>query len=171
MEVFVIVAFDLSLARTGWAQEIGFGVVVAGGTGLPRLIEIRRRVLELAHGAELVLVEGYSYGSKGSAVVNIGELGGVVRVALYEARHPVVEIPPSCLKRYATGKGNAPKDEVLAAAIRRLNYQGHDHNEADALWMVQMALARSGRPEAVAVPVAHREGLAKVRWPLSSPTT
>ena len=31
--------------------------------------------------------------------------------------YPVVEVPPSNLKRYATGKGNSPKDQVLAAVI------------------------------------------------------
>jgi crossover junction endodeoxyribonuclease RuvC len=169
----MIVAFDLSLTRTGWARyatildraTITAGTITPRSTGLPRLAEIRRQVLELADSASLLLLEGYSYGSKGSAVVNIGELGGVVRLALFEAAQIVVEIPPACLKKYATGKGNAPKDQVLAAAIRRLDYQGHDHNEADALWLVQMALAWKGRPEAVAVPAAHREGLLKVRWP------
>lgn len=169
----MIVAFDLSLTRTGWARyttvldeaTITVGTITPKSTGMPRLAEIRQQVLDLAEAASLVLVEGYSYGSKGSAVVNIGELGGVVRLALFEAGHIVTEVPPSCLKKYATGRGNCGKDEVLAAAIRRLWYQGHDHNESDARWLLEMALAWQGRPEAVAVPAVHREGLAKVRWP------
>lgn len=173
----MIVAFDLSLTRTGWASFAlsrpesavmgiaSYGTIAPAGTGMPRLNEVRRRVLERALDAELVLLEGYSFGSRQSHAHALGELGGVVRLALWEARYTVVDVPPACLKKYATGRGNAKKAEVLAAAIRRLNYQGADDNEADALWMVQMGLAWQGRPEAASVPVAHREGLVKVRWP------
>jgi hypothetical protein len=44
------------------------------------------------------------------------------------------------VKLFATGKGNAPKDVVLTAAIQKLQYAGNDHNEADALWLLEMAV-------------------------------
>lgn len=164
----IIVAFDLSLTRSGWAMQESHGVIVpprGHDRGMRRIAWIRDRVLQHADGADLVVLEGYSYGSKGSAVINLGELGGVVRLALFERRIPYVEVAPGTLKRYATGKGNAGKEEVLAAAIRRLDFTGHDNNAADALWLWQMATDAYGLVAAAVVPAAHRAALQSVEWP------
>lgn len=80
-----VLAVDLSLTRTGLCDADGPTTYAAGGDGLARLAAIRDRVLGAAADAELVAIEGYSFGSKGRAVVSIGELGGVVRLALAEA--------------------------------------------------------------------------------------
>jgi Holliday junction resolvasome RuvABC endonuclease subunit len=89
----------------------------------------------------------------------------VIRLALHEAGIPFAVVQPSTLKRLATGKGNAGKDEVLAAAIRRLGFDGHDNNEADALWLLAAGHVWYGAPGAPQLPASHREALAKVQWP------
>lgn len=96
----------------------------------------------LAHNAELVVLEGYAFGAKGNAVYQIAELGGVVRVALAERQLRVVEVPATSLKKFATGKGNAGKPDMLAAAIKQLDFGGTDDNEVDALWLLEMARLR-----------------------------
>jgi Holliday junction resolvasome RuvABC endonuclease subunit len=164
-----VLGLDLSLTRSGYASEAGTGVLVPPaklGHGMARLAWIRDQVLELcaAARAELVVVEGYSFGSKGRAVFSLGELGGVVRLALHEARLPYLDVAPGTLKRYSAGKGNCGKAEVLAAAIRRLDYAGHDDNEADALWLRALALDAYGTPLAD-LPTAHRAALSAVTWP------
>ena len=78
---------------------------------------------------------------------------------------PVVEISPSALKKLATGKGNSPKDAVLAAAIQRLGYKGHDHNEADALWLLEAAQQHYGRCTVV-LPKTHLKALEAIEWPV-----
>lgn len=42
------------------------------------------------------------------------------------------------IKKLATGKGNASKQDVLLAAQTKLNYVGDDYNEADALWLLEL---------------------------------
>ena len=74
-------------------------------------------------------------------------------------------MPPSCRAKLATGKGNASKDAVLVAAVRRLAYDGHLHDEADALWLLQAALHHYGLPGAVDLPKGHLQALDKLRWP------
>lgn len=169
-----ILALDLSLTATGYAggAAVRPGVLTPpkdAARGPARLAWIRDSVLVLAaHGdsADLVCMEGYSFGqARGSSQMHsTGELGGVVRLALWEHRIPYVEIAPGTLKRYATGRGNAPKDEVLVAAVRRLRYDGSDHNVADAMWLLAMALDHYGAPP-VQMPAAHRQALAAVQWP------
>ena len=43
------------------------------------------------------------------------------------------------LKKFATGKGNAGKEQMLAEARRRFGDEVEDHNEADARLMVEWA--------------------------------
>lgn len=165
-----VVAFDLSLTRTGCALPDGSLCSLtppkASSSGMPRLAWIRAAVLDAAAGCGVVVLEGYSLGqARGSSRSHsLGELGGVVRLALYEAGLPYADVAPASLKRYATGRGNAGKEEVLAAAIRRLGYAGHDNNEADAAWLRTMALDHYGQPCA-AIPARQREALAGVQWP------
>lgn len=45
---------------------------------------------------------------------------------------------PSEIKKHATGKGNAGKDQMIAAAKQKFNLTGDD-NEADALWLLDLA--------------------------------
>jgi len=79
-----------------------------------------------------VWMEGYSYGSKGSRVFEIGENSGILKLKLFSNGIPFRVVPPTVIKKHATGKGNASKDEMVASARAR----GHaptDDNEADAL--------------------------------------
>jgi crossover junction endodeoxyribonuclease RuvC len=166
-----LLALDLSLSATGWAARAtpgGYGVLVppAGqDRGLPRLAWLRDAVLELAGGAEIVAIEGLAFGARGRAMLDLAGLGWVVRLALAEAGIRFADVPPAVLKKFATGHGNAPKPALLAAAIRRLGYEGHQADEVDALWLLQAALIHYDLPGAVALPQDQRAALAVVSWP------
>ena len=99
-----------------------------------------------------------------AGVRSIGELGGVMRLLFFDLGIPFVEVPPSNLKQYATGKGNGPKDGVVVAAAHRLNYRGADNNEVDALFLLQMALAFYDQPGCVEMPALNRKALVKIEW-------
>lgn len=164
-----IVAYDLSLTSTGAASRdrsgIGMWLIESGKLqGPERLGYIREYVMGDAIAAHLVVLEGYSYGSQGRALFQIGELGGVIRLALWEAGIPYVEVSPAELKKYATGKGNAKKLAVYQAAIRRADMEFETDDTADAWWLLQMALAAYGLPH-VPMPKANAEVLSKVPWP------
>ena len=46
---------------------------------------------------------------------------------------------PTEIKKFAVGKGRASKAVMLEAAKSRLNYEGHDTDTADALWVLELA--------------------------------
>jgi len=164
-----IFALDLSLVRTGVCWPDGTTSCITPGIlrGLERIDYIVRYVQELClqEASELVVIEGYSFGSKGRSVFDIAELGGCVRFLLYRLGIPFVDVPPSTLKKYATGKGNSPKDAMIAAAIRRFGFPGCDNNEADAYLLWCMARHMYGHPIA-GVPQAQADAADKVEWPL-----
>lgn len=158
-----VVGLDPSLTATGVASTSGQTRLLRPGKrrGPERLVWIRENILSLVSGAELVVVEGYSYGSQHSHAHALGELGGVVRVALFEAGIPYLDIPPSTLKKYATGKGNAKKELVLVEAVKRLDYPGANDNEADALWLRAIGREVLGDP-IVELPKVHLKAMEKV---------
>lgn len=47
---------------------------------------------------------------------------------------------PSAIKKHATGKGNANKEKMLAAAIAKWNREFEDDNHVDACWLLDFAM-------------------------------
>lgn len=67
--------------------------------------------------------------------------------AYSESDQPPLRVTPQQVKKYATGKGNANKDEVLAAVIRRypdIDVNGND--QADALVLAAIGAGAFGEP-------------------------
>jgi len=160
-----IIGIDLSLTSTGIATPEGTETYGSKHRGPERLIELRQDVLAACVDADFAVMEGYSFGS-GARAHSMGELGGVVRVALYENHIPVAIVPPASLKKYATGKGNAPKEAVLAAAVRRSNIEFDSTDLADAWWLRAMGHDAVERP-IVEMPTLHRTALQAVIWPIA----
>lgn len=84
------------------------------------------------HVPELCLIEGYAFGAKGQSVSKMYELGGVVRDRIVGLADDTVEIPPSNLKRFLTGRGNAPKMDIMQKLVRRFDREFKSDNLADA---------------------------------------
>lgn len=62
----------------------------------------------------LVVVEGYSYGSKGQ-VFNLAENCGIMKHELWKKSIPFITPAPSAVKKVFTGKGNANKEKMYEA--------------------------------------------------------
>ena len=141
-----VVGLDLSLAATGLCNDDGPGVITyrmphdaTHYDRAHRLKTIGVHIDWMTRDADVVVIES-PFNSKFSSW-QLGELHGVVKVTLLQRRVPFQMIAPKQLKKFATNNGNAAKEQVLAAAIRDLDYGGHDNNEADALWLRHMGLA------------------------------
>jgi len=64
-----------------------------------------------------VFIEGYSMGSKGQ-VFQIGENAGLLKHKLWKRDHKLTLVPPTVLKKFATGKGNADKLQMHEAFVK-----------------------------------------------------
>ena len=62
-------------------------------------------------GVKKVFLEGYSYGSTGR-VFHIAENTAILKYNLWDAKIPVEIVPPTTIKKFATGKGNANKEKM-----------------------------------------------------------
>lgn len=81
---------------------------------------------------DMVAIEGYSFGSRGRATINLGELGGLIRFYLNRYRTPFIEVPPTALKKWVTGKGNADKTKMAMALYKAYGVEFDNDDEADA---------------------------------------
>jgi len=178
MRLYDPVGLDLSLTSTGVA--IGDDTLTIDGSalrGVRRLVYIRDRIAEILtnhpldpeHPAPLVaIIEGYSFASRNSHAHALGELGGVVRVLLHELSIPVIEVPPTSRAKFATGKGNAGKSEVvssISARTGRLWLGPGNEDRCDAWILQEMAFTYMGCPRHN-WPATHLVALDKIDWDL-----
>lgn len=168
----MIVGLDLSLTATGVCVDGTCDTIKTKRTGMERLHELRSEILQCCDGADLVVIEGYAMGSaRQSHSYATGELGGLIRYALWVHDIAYVEIPPASLKQFATGKGNANKDAMVATAARA-GCPADDNNAVDAWWLFQMgayqawsAGRRAGPTPGLAVTAYRDKAVAAITWP------
>lgn len=165
-----VVGLDLSLTATGIALPDGHLLTLAPGKGLrgvARLHDIRAAAFTLIapYATTLVTIEGPAY----SRALGAGhhEAAGLWWLIVYEltARGiPHAVVPPTSLKKYATGRGNATKPDMRMALYQRADLDLRDDNQVDAAWLRYAGLDALGHP-VVDLPKAHRDTLTKVAWP------
>ena len=144
-----LLGLDLSLTSTGYCIEGETGIIAPKLKGAERLSKVSDEIIKIitTHSIEAVIIEGYSFASRNSQAHSIGEMGGAVRMKLWEMGAPYVEVPPTCRAKFATGKGNAGKTEVISAISAKtgLTFLGAGaDDECDAWILRQMGLAYVG---------------------------
>lgn len=97
-------------------------------------------VLIRRYAPQVVALEGYAFGAK-SQHHALGELGGVLRLALHRVEQPFIVVPPTTLKKFATGKGNVEKSVVSKELFKRFNVDLHRNDEVDAAGLAIIGLA------------------------------
>jgi hypothetical protein len=145
-----VLALDMA-TTTGWALREGgattHGVQLfelkRGESPGMRYIRFRRWLEEIGARADIIVYENTVH-SPGAIAREIAT-GFATRVHEYCATRDIdyTGVWPSTLKKWTTGKGNAKKPDMLAAAIRRGWVEPAadlDDNEVDAIALLHHAL-------------------------------
>ena len=149
-----ILALDLG-SQLGWAVRLHGGPITSGsvsfkpgrfegaGMGFLRFRRWLDEVAETSGGLETVYFEEVrAHAGTLAAQVYGGFLGHLT--AWCEAnRAPYLGVPVATIKKFATGKGNADKQAVIAA-VKAKGFQPQDDNEADALALLLWAMTQQG---------------------------
>jgi Holliday junction resolvasome RuvABC endonuclease subunit len=148
---------DLSLTGTGWVLfESKDDVTPIQGLidtnkldGLERidhiLTEIKNLLQDKPFSQELsettlVVIEDFSFASKGSSLFQIAGLGYIVRHWLWKNKIDFLLVPPTVLKKFVTGAGNSDKSVMLMKILKNWDVEILDDNIGDAY-----GLSRIGR--------------------------
>lgn len=157
-----LLGIDPSLTATGVATGQDTYTVKSKRDGDARLLDLYLRVFDWAVRADFAAVEDLPTHAQGAGKTGMAQ--GVVRLALLNCDTEFVVVPPACLKKYATGKGNATKPDMRMALYQRMGLDLRDDNQVDAWWLRAMLCDALGEP-VVQLPKTHRDTLAKVTWP------
>lgn len=149
-----ILALDLG-TTTGWALRHRDGSIAHGfarfrpqrfeGGGM-RFLRFRRRLTELRATSEDIHAVYFEEVRRHAGVDAAHAYGGFLATLTAWCEHhriPYQGVPVGTIKKHATGKGNASKDEVIAA-MRALGHAVSDDNEADALALLHWAADTQG---------------------------
>ena len=178
-----VCGLDLSLTSTGVAKVVGGALggdpwtfrIRSARRGWERmdsmLDRISRAVQEID--PDVTIVEGPAYSRALSSHFHEGAgLWWLATHWLWKSGLPFTVIPPTVLKKWATGKGNADKSAVCVAAATRFRLAQIDPDEADALWAAAAACQHYGLPlvSMPALNISAIEGLSAkklptVNWP------
>lgn len=121
------------------------------GSGVDRLNAIEAELASALHRIDRdgwivqhVAMEGYAAARKFGRE-EAGELGAAVKRAVRAALespvcYPTI-VPPTSLKKYVTGAGNAAKDNMLLGVFKKWGVEYRDNNSADAYGLARMAEA------------------------------
>jgi Holliday junction resolvasome RuvABC endonuclease subunit len=139
---------DQSLRSTGVAvigdteELLELQAIVPDGlTGVPRLLYIRDELQRIIKPYQITLatVEGYAYDAVGRSF-DLGEVGGVVRVVLGDAKSPLLVVAPAALKKFVAGNPQASKPQIRAAIQRKWKIDIENNDSADAYGLARVAL-------------------------------
>jgi len=146
-----ILGLDLSLTSTGYVLLDEDLVVWHGVVGSSTLRDterlqmfntwIRRTIIE--NRLDQVGIEGYSYGSPQAhtRAFAIGELGGVIKLAIHQARLPLHVVAPGTWKKVLCGNGALSKKNAAVELYKRYGIEYASQDTLDA-WAVAMCRRR-----------------------------
>lgn len=187
-----ILALDLA-TRTGWAIQEGTGPILSGvqefklGRGespgmryfrfsrwLDELLVSRADPLVMSPPKSRVDLVAYeqSFRRGGAATEVAGALVGLTQraCAMYGVEHVAVAV--TTLKKFATGRGNADKSEMIVRAYSRWPDQFRlgeppDDNQCDGLWLLEYANVMYG--DGRESPLAHEDSAPRREYSVRVP--
>ncbi|SRR5258706_3796406 len=150
MTYIKVFAIDPSLSSTGYAYNSKNGGIITGTIkpknikGINRLIYIEDTLIPhvvLPYRAGLSVIEGYAMGiNRGGRTFDLGELGGILRRFFYKQSISMLVVPPSNLKMFITGKGNADKELMAITIEKEYGKTFVSEDECDAYGLLMMGL-------------------------------
>jgi crossover junction endodeoxyribonuclease RuvC len=149
------VGIDLSLTATGFAVCISKGgkhklkmqTVKTKPKDYKDDIERRESIVryvrdQIPKNVNLVCIEDYYTPHNPShigAAIKLIEVGSLMRSVMWDAGIPFYIPTAQHIKKFATGKGNAPKELILREVYKRWQLDAKDNNQADAAVLALMA--------------------------------
>jgi len=143
-----ILAIDQA-KQCGWAWREG-NRLISGSVNLGcmsalasgQLDMLYRHIMSIhdKYGIDQIVYEGAAMGHNNRAHEASSEKVGIIKLAAFRINAETRSYAPMSVKYFATGDGHADKNKVIEACMVRFEIVPRDDNEADAIWLSQMAI-------------------------------
>ena len=147
------IGLDLSLTGTGvvilkGGKLVDQTVIKSKPLGLTPRNEIERLLSIVAevdkyilkYSPKMIAIEGLAFGIvKTTSIMQLAGLNYLTRERIINCDIDFIIVAPSTLKKFATGKGNGPKDLVMLELYKRYGESFTNNNAADAYGLAMMA--------------------------------
>jgi crossover junction endodeoxyribonuclease RuvC len=144
-----LTAFGVAAYGDGYQQT---WLLKSTDRGIDRLLNLTYQLsdvfdeIQKSHAIADVAVEDTVRASLSAS--SLGELAGVVKLTCHTrltgaGRYPL-RVPPTTLKKFATGRGNAKKPEVMLSVFKKWGVEILDDNLADAYVLARIASGQAG---------------------------
>ncbi len=144
---YKIVSFDPSLSRTGIClyENYDFKCLSWSRNGRSTdavLNDTYQAVLKLvdAKKPHFAIKEGYAYNAFTTNITQLAELGGIIKLALFQKGIPLINIVNTTWKSLALSDGHIKKKLIMEAASRLYPVVWHNSDEVDAFLMLKSIL-------------------------------
>lgn len=134
---------DLSLTATGFylikddGKNIAFQINTKPDTfetDIERADHIVNYIIEKIKGIPITFIamQDYFSGKQACSVIKLAILGTMVRARLLDAGYSFMAFAPTQIKKFETGSGIAPKDNMLKSVFKKHGFDTGSNNVADA---------------------------------------
>lgn len=110
-----------------------------GSVDPKRMVTLINEVVSHLQPSDIICLEGFAYGAQGQGVSFQYGLGHGVRNALYSRKHSFILVTPAQLKKFASGKGNTKKENLILPIHHKWGFEHSSDNVRDAYILAQIA--------------------------------
>lgn len=146
-----VLGIDPSLTGTGYVYLSKGSIekkdlIKTKPSGESRVSEVKRLALIRdsfdPKGLDMAVIEGLAFMAKNTtAVMQLAALNYMIRERLVQNNIPFVVVAPTTLKKFITGKGVGPKDQMMMEVYKRYGVTITDNNLCDAYALAQIGIA------------------------------
>lgn len=104
-----------------------------------RMVTLIDEIMTHLKPGDVVCIESPAMHAQGKAVGFMWGLAYGVRTAMFRRGWEYIDVTPSQVKKFATGKGNVKKDEMVLPIFKRWGFEHSSDNVRDAFVLAQIA--------------------------------
>lgn len=102
-----------------------------------RMITLIDDIMRHIQKDDFIVIEGFGFASQ--QAIQLGGIGWGIRMALRRRGFTYKEASPSQLKKFASGKGNTPKDQLAVHIFKNFGFEHVSDNARDAYVLAEIA--------------------------------
>jgi len=102
-----------------------------------RMASLIGEVMAFIQPDDVIAIEGFGFASQ--QAIQLGGIGWGIRIALFRRGIAYTEVSPAAVKKFATGKGNAKKDDMVLPIYRKWGFEHSSDNVRDAFVLAKIA--------------------------------